>query len=218
MPVAVFDINETTLDLGPVRSAVDELVGSEGGFVVWFQKLLQLSMTTTATGSYLDFSTLARSALEAVAATSGRELSSDAMAGLGAGFSQLRAYSDVTPGLTQLRESGWRTIALTNSAPSAVEGQLEAAGLTSLFEHIISVDRVKTYKPAAAPYSYVAELAKASPEEMVMVACHDWDLAGARAVGYQTAFVRRPSMSYATIYPPPTFDTDDFVDLANQLG
>lgn len=27
---------------------------------------------------------------------------------------------------------------------------------------------------------------------MIMVACHAWDIIGARAAGYQTAFVARP--------------------------
>lgn len=176
MPV-VFDINETTLDLAPVRRTVDSLVGPEGGFVVWFQKLLQLSMTTTATDRYLDFSQLAASALDA----------------------------------------GWTTIALTNSAPDAVTRQLERAGLASLFRHVVSVDKVRTYKPAVAPYRYVADLVDKKPEQLWMVACHDWDLAGARAVGYNTAFIQRPGMSYADCYEPADISVTTFVELAAQL-
>lgn len=217
MGIAVFDINETTLDLTPVRRAVDELVGPEGGFTVWFQRLLQLSMTTTAVGDYKDFSTLASSALAAVAASGERTLADDAMASVGAAFGELRAYPDVADGLTSLRAAGWKTIALTNSAPAAVDSQLEGAGLTPLFDEIVSVEVVRTYKPAAAPYNHVAELVSAAPSELVMVACHDWDLAGARAVGYQTAYVRRPRMSYAPAFPAPEFAGDDFVELATAL-
>ncbi len=216
MPV-VFDINETTLDLAPVRSAVEGLVGPEGGFVVWFQKLLQLSMATTATGSYLDFSQLAASALNAVAATSGRSLPQNAMGEIGAAFNELRAYPDVVEGLTTLRDAGWTTIALTNSAPAAVTSQLEQAGLTPLFHDIVSVEVVRTYKPAAAPYRHVAGLLDKQPEQLWMVACHDWDLAGARAVGYNTAFIQRPGMSYASCYEPADISVSDFVALSRQL-
>lgn len=216
MPV-VFDVNETTLDLAPVRQTVNQLVGPEGGFVVWFQKLLQLSMATTTTGHYLDFSQLAGSALHAVAASSGRSLAEGAMAEIGAAFGELQPYPDVVEGLTTLRDAGWTTIALTNSAPAAVNSQLERAGLSPLFQHIVSVDEVQTYKPAAAPYRHVANLVERKPEQLWMVACHDWDLAGARAVGYNTAFIQRPGMSYADCYEPADISVATFVELAAQL-
>jgi len=214
---AVFDINETTLDLTPVREAVDGLVGTEGGFVVWFQKLLQLSMTATATGTYRDFSSLAADALHAVAATAERELAPSAMGELGAAFGRLQAYPDVRDGLERLKAGGWTTIALTNSAPAAVESQLAGAGLAPLFKHILSVDAVQAYKPAAAPYRHAAEVAGVQPSQLLMVACHDWDLAGARAVGLDTAYVRRPGMSYAATYPPADYSVADFGELADQL-
>jgi|GEM_PF-2966343 len=53
---------------------------------------------------------------------------------------------------------------------------------------------------------------------MWMVACHDWDLAGARATGMRTAFVRRPHMAYAPSYAAPDVDVADFVELAEALS
>jgi len=214
---AVFDINETTLDLAPVRVAVDQLIGPEGGFVVWFQKLLQLSMTTTATGQFRDFTSLAGDALHAVAASGGRSLEEGAMASLGSAFSELRPYADVVEGLIRLRSGGWTTIALTNSAQAAVDSQLAGAGLSDLFDHILSVESVQRYKPAAAPYRHAAEVAGVEPSQLLMVACHDWDLAGARAAGCDTAFVRRPGMSYAPTYPTPEYSVADFGELADRL-
>jgi len=214
---AVFDVNETTLDLAPVREAVDHLVGDEGGFVVWFQKLLQLSMTATATGNYRDFSSLASDALHAIAATGARVLADDAMSELGAAFGRLQPYPDVADGLERLKAGGWTTIALTNSAPAAVESQLASAGLAPLFKHILSVDAVQAYKPAAAPYRYAAEVAGKEPSQLLMVACHDWDLAGARAAGLDTAYVQRPGMSYANTYPAPDISVSDFGELADKL-
>lgn len=215
--IAVFDINETTLDLAPVRAVVDELVAPEGGFVVWFQRLLQLSMTVTTTGSYVDFSTLARHALDAVAASGGRLLPESAWSRVAAAMGMLEAHPDVTDGLQRLRAAGWVTVALTNSAPASVEAQLDRAGLAALFDQIVSVEAVGTYKPAAAPYRHVAELLDADPGELWMVACHDWDLAGARAVGLSTAYVRRTGLSYADSYPPPDLVVADFGELADGL-
>ena len=51
-----------------------------------------------------------------------------------------------------------------------------------------------------------------------MVACHDWDLAGARAVGMSTAFVARAGMPFSAAYSPADFVAADFVELAGLLG
>ena len=216
-PVAVFDINETTLDLTPVRLIVDEVLAPAGGFVVWFQRLLQLSMTATTTENYEDFSMLARAALDAVAATTPAQLPSGSWDRVAAAMSHLDPYPDVVPALQRLRSNGWSTIALTNSAPHSVNAQLERAGLTRLFDAILSVDVVKAYKPARAPYLLAAEQANASPSDMWMVACHDWDLAGARTVGMSTAYVSRPGMSYADTYARPELWIPTFTELADAL-
>ncbi len=215
--VVVFDINETTLDLEPVRTVIDDLVGPEGGFTAWFPRLLQLSMTTTAIGHYVDFTTLARQALDAVAATGESEPGDDGWSQVTAAMGRLQAHPDVADGLTSLRESGWTTVALTNSAQATVEAQLDGAGLAPLFDHTLSVDAVRQYKPSRGPYHYAAAVVGTDPAEMWMVACHDWDLAGARSAGFSTAFVRRPAMSYAATFAAPDLEVDDFVELADRL-
>jgi len=214
---AIFDINETTLDLSPVRQVVDDLTGPAGGHTVWFQKLLQLSMTATITENYVDFTTLARAALDAVAEAGGRRLPVDAWDRVASAMGSLVAYPEVHAGLRLLREADWTTVALTNSAPATVETQLAHADLTPLFDLILSVDAVRSYKPAGAPYTYAAEQVGAEPGDLWMVACHDWDLAGARAVGMSTAFVARPAMSYSPNYPSPEITADDFKHLTDQL-
>lgn len=215
--VAVFDINETTLDLAPVRAAVDAVVGPQGGFRVWFQRLLQLSQTTTAVGHFVDFSTLARHAIDAVAATGGAVVDEDGWQSVVAGFGRLEAYPDVADGLSRLRAGGWTTVALTNSALPAVTAQLTGADLAPLFDHILSVDAVERYKPAPEPYRHAASTVGRDPSDLTMVACHDWDLAGARAAGLGTAYVRRPGLSYAPTFPPPDLDVADFGELADRL-
>ncbi len=212
-------MNETTLDLSPVRAVVDELLASSGGFVVWFQKLLQLSMTSTAVGApFTDFGTMARHAFEAVDATAPGGLADDAFAPVGRAMAALPTYPEVPASLARVRDGGWTTMALTNSAQAMVETQMANAGLIDLFDHVVSVEQVQVYKPAPEPYRHAAVVAGTSPSDMWMVACHDWDLAGARAVGMNTVFIRRPAMSWAGVYPSPDIVAADFADAVDQLG
>ncbi len=211
-------MNETTLDLAPVRTLVDELLAPSGGFTVWFQKLLQLSMSVTASGQpFVDFATLARHAFVAVDDTNPAGLADDAFAPVGAAMRALETYPEVHAAIDRLNDAGWTTMALTNSAQAMVEAQCDHAGLTERFDHIVSVEQVGAYKPAPAGYRHAADVTGSALSDMWMVATHDWDLAGARAVGMNTAFVARPGMSYAGVYEPADVHVNDFTGLVDQL-
>lgn len=221
--VAIFDINETTLDLAPVRAAVDQVLGRDDGFGAWFGRLLQTSMAMTATGNYQDFGVLAKAALGSVAQSFQVDLDTDpgldkAWEPVGAAMGALQAHPDVADGLSAMAAAGWRLIALTNSAQGSVDAQLGHVGLHDRFESVLSVDSVRAFKPAAAPYRMALATAGVEADQAVMVASHDWDLAGAKAVGMKTAFIARPAMPFASVYPAADHTVSDFVELSAALG
>jgi len=55
-----------------------------------------------------------------------------------------------------------------------------------------------------------------------MVACHNFDLNAAKAVGFKTVFVRRPDEWGTEGSPDPTSDhdiiVDNFPEMARELG
>jgi 2-haloacid dehalogenase len=89
---------------------------------------------------------------------------------------------------------------------------------------ILSAELFRCYKPDAKTYLGACTLLGTRPDETLMVAAHEEDLAAARANGLRTAFVRRPrEFGRRTGYDLPRdtgFDlvADDFVHLAEQLG
>lgn len=119
--------------------------------------------------------------------------------------------------LIDLEKRTGHFVALTNSSQASVEKQLNDSGIRNMFDYVVSVDEVKAFKPAAAPYLRVAELIGAELRDMCMVACHDWDLAGAAAVGMSTAYISRPGKSYANSYPEADIIVEDFQQLADIL-
>jgi 2-haloacid dehalogenase len=66
-------------------------------------------------------------------------------------------------------------------------------------------------KPAPAAYRMVLQAEAVSAEHAVMVAAHDWDIAGAQAVGMQTVFVARGDRVPLPGWPPPTRTAPDLV-------
>lgn len=106
-----------------------------------------------------------------------------------AGWHRLPAWSDVAEGLRRLRTR--YTVAAFSNGGFAL--------LTELLKHnrlsvdaVVSAENARAYKPAPQAYRTLTELLDVDPHEVLMVACHGWDLAGARAAGLRTAFVARP--------------------------
>lgn len=217
--VAVFDMNETTLNLAPVKSEINLQLDHSGAAGMWFARLLGLSMAVTATGEYKPFTQLARAAMDSVAdSVAGFDSVSDAnWQRVVDAILTLPPYADVADGLDRLLADGWRLFALTNSTQAAVEAQLTSGGIADRFEAIVSVEAVQTFKPSPAPYHHIAAVAGTEPSEMWMVAAHDWDLAGAKAVGMKTAFISRPGARFLDVFPVADLSATDFLDLASQL-
>ncbi len=65
--VILFDVNETLLDMSPLKEKVNKLLNSKRGFRIWFGMLLQYSLVDNCTGDYHDFSTIADATLDKAA-------------------------------------------------------------------------------------------------------------------------------------------------------
>lgn len=92
------------------------------------------------------------------------------------------------------------------------------------WDAVFSCEGIGKYKLLPAAYQAVARYLQLPPEHCCMVACHNIDLDAARAVGFKTAFVRRP-LEWGVEGPPdpepnPANDiiVDTFPALAARLG
>jgi len=65
--VIIFDVNETLLDMSPLKKKINSLLNSSKGFRIWFGMLLQYSLVDNCTGSYHDFLSIANATLDMTA-------------------------------------------------------------------------------------------------------------------------------------------------------
>jgi FMN phosphatase YigB (HAD superfamily) len=61
-----------------------------------------------------------------------------------------------------------------------------------VWDAVIPCKMLRVYKTRPEAYRLAAKYLAVSPEEILMVACHNFDLDAARDEGYRTAFARRP--------------------------
>jgi len=92
------------------------------------------------------------------------------------------------------------------------------------WDGIISCEMIGIYKTRPESYRTAAKWLQLDPSEILMVACHNFDLDAARGCGFQTAFVRRPAEWGPAGPPDPTPNpacthvVDGFDELADRLG
>jgi 2-haloacid dehalogenase len=105
---------------------------------------------------------------------------------------------------------------------AAVTAVVKHAGLP--FDAILTAELARSYKPTPAVYQLAVDYLGYRAREILMVACHKYDLKAARAFGMRTAFVARPLEFGSGATPDTTAETwfdlyvDSFVALADALG
>jgi 2-haloacid dehalogenase len=216
-PVLVFDVNETLIDIKALRPHFERLFADAGLVREWFSQMLLYSQTVTQTGTYADFGTIARCALEMVATIQQKPITADDIATVIRSIRSLPVHPEVPGALQRLRNAGFRLVTLTNSTKEVVEAQIREAGLSQVFERTFSVDAIRRFKPAAETYNYVATQLQVESFDLVMIAAHPWDLMGARAAGCQIAFVQRPGTAWFPLTPLPAITGPTLQEVATQI-
>lgn len=215
--VIVFDVNETLLNLSPLQKKVNALLDGKQGFRIWFGMLLQYSLVANATGQYHDFPTIANATLDMAAGALEKKMDeAEKTEALGL-MKKLSAYPDVEKGFKLLKSAGYRLATLTNSPSETQRAQLEHAGLSSYFEKMLSIDAIKKYKPATETYQYAARELQVPIGEILLVAAHGWDIAGALQAGMQAAFIERKGQSLYSLAPKPQYRGKDLVEIAHAV-
>lgn len=199
----VFDVNETMLDLSPLDGLFAQHTGAPQLRETWFDLVIRTALATTAAQAYRDFAHLGAACARQVAMANGTPLSDAAISQVGATMRALPAYPEVPAALAALRERGHRLVALANSPQAVVQRQLEHAGLGTLFDGVYSAEQAHALKPAPAAYHLVLQAEGVTADQAVMVAAHDWDIAGAQATGMRTVFVARGGRMPLPDWPEP---------------
>jgi 2-haloacid dehalogenase len=195
----------------------EEVLGAATARREWFALAIQAAMVTTITGRYESFADLGAACLESVARRRDRPTGPadrDRLRHLMAG---LPPHPDVPAALGLLREHGYPMAALTNNPLAVVRAQLRDAGLTPLFDEVLSAEEVHRLKPAPEPYAHAAARLGVGMGELMLVAAHGWDCAGARAAGARAALVTRGGAVPLPAGPAPDLIVPGMAELAAAL-
>jgi 2-haloacid dehalogenase len=217
LPLVVFDVNETLLDLSTIEPTFARVFRGKGAMRLWFANLVLYSEALTLANRYVPFTDIGAAVMTMLADASGIKIEDADRKELMEKFSTMPPYPEVPSALKKLRDAGFRLFTLTNNLPDVQARQLAHGGIADLFERRFSVDAVKQHKPAPQVYAYVQRELGAVPSQLCLIACHTWDTLGAVAAGWEAALIKREGNDVLGVGPQPQIVGDDLDDVADQL-
>lgn len=201
--VLFFDVNETLLDLSPVKKQIGIASGGREDLLsLWFTTMLQYSLVVSASGQYKPFTHIGAATLQMVAANHDIVISEEeARKIIVAAMQNLPAHPEVKEALTQLKKAGYKLVAFTNSSNEGLKNQFKNAGLTTYFDDLLSIEDSGKFKPFTNTYVWGAHKMGVQLDECMLIAAHGWDVAGALWAGWRAAFVSRPGQQFFPLAP-----------------
>jgi 2-haloacid dehalogenase len=131
----------------------------------------------------------------------------EAVRALAAFGQRLEPWPDSVQALDRIA-SRFPVVGLSNASSAALTRISAHAGLR--WHQLLSAEDAQSYKPDPDVYRLATANAGCSPDRLLMVAAHAWDLRGAQDIGMRTAYVERP------VGDPPSA-TDSFDLYASSL-
>jgi 2-haloacid dehalogenase len=134
---------------------------------------------------------------------------------------RLKPWPDAVDGLTRLK-SRYIIGTLSNGNVGLLTRMAKFARLP--WDVVLGAETARAYKPQPQAYLASAELLNLRPDQVMLVAAHNGDLAAATSVGLRTAFVPRPNEWGAgqkvDLKAEREWDViaDSFVSLAKAMG
>jgi 2-haloacid dehalogenase len=186
----VFDAYGTLFDVHSVIEAARSITTDPQTLsTLWRQKQLEYTWLRSLMGRYEDFWSVTEHALLFALGRLRIEASQREIATLMDAYLTLACFPEVPGALERLR--GRPLGILSNGAPRMLGAVVRANGLEATLTHVLSVDAVKIYKPSPKVYELALRSFGLAPRDMLFVSSNAWDIAGAKAFGYQTCWCNR---------------------------
>ena len=213
--VVVFDAYGTLFDVYSIGTLANEMHPGHGAAIatLWrdkqieYTRLIAISDPNGIRGSryYQSFWDVTRAALGYALerlALPRSQANEDVLMGQ---YAKLEAFPENLDVLLRLKEKGVSTAILSNGSVAMLDSAVENAGLADVLDHVISVDRVRTFKTHPASYGLVGEVYDVQPHEVLFVSSNAWDVLGATWFGFKTLWVNRQGLPFEAIGPRPHF-------------
>lgn len=157
----------------------------------WRSKQFEYGFLRSITSRHEDFFRVTGDALDYTAEMMKLPLTAQNRERLLNAYLTLKPWPDTVPALKKLRAAGVRIITIANFSEKMLRANAENAGITGLFDELLSTEVNHTYKPDPRAYDLGLKHLHLKKEEILFAAFGGWDAYGAKSFGYTTYWVNR---------------------------
>lgn len=213
-----FDMYGTLVDVAAVAEACAGIVPDPVVFVgQWRAKQLEYTFLCSLMESYRDFWRISQQALQFTAERFGLQNSSGERKRLMEAWLHPRPYPEVPWALARLKER-YPLAVLSNGSPKMLRTGLQRAGLMPHFRWVISVDRVRIYKPSPKVYRLAMNHMRLQKEAILFVSSNAFDVVGAKNFGFRVCWINRAQGPLDPLGPKPDLVVSDLEELGARLS
>jgi 2-haloacid dehalogenase len=202
-------------DPRPIFALAETLFPGKGTDLsnIWRTRQFEYQWLRALSGHYEDFWRSTEDALVFAAKQLRLELPAKKRDRLMQAYLGLKAWPEVPSVLRALREAGIRLGFLSNMTSRLLEAGIQNSGLDGIFEHVLTTDRIRAYKPEPRAYQMAVDAFRLEREEILFVAFAGWDAAGARWFGFPTFWVNRLDLPAEELGTSPDGAARDLTEL-----
>jgi 2-haloacid dehalogenase len=187
-----FDAYGTLFDVHAAASRHQDAIGPnwERLSQLWRTKHLEYTWIHALTGRHTTFGQLAERSLDYAIAVAGG-VPPGLKEKLLAAYRRLSAYPEVPEVLSALKQKGAKLAILTNGDRDMIDDAVASADLTGLFDALITVHEAGIFKPDRRVYALARTRFGVTPGQISFQSSNRWDVAGAKAFGFQSVWINR---------------------------
>jgi 2-haloacid dehalogenase len=188
-----FDAYGTLFDVYSVGALAEQLFPGKGAELtaLWRDTQVGYTRLRTLSDRYANFWQVTEDALVFSARRLGLELTADGLKRLMSQYACLSAFPENLGALKELKKMGLPLAILSNGTPEMLDIAVKSAGMSGLFDHLLSVEAVKKYKTTPEAYRLGPDAFKLPTREILFVSSNCWDAIGATWFGYTTFWINR---------------------------
>lgn len=213
--IGVLDVVGTLFSLDAPRQRLRSIGAPEECFDIWFAQGLRDYFSRSLADSYTPLKNVLEATLPRALALVGIELREESRNSVMQALLELRPVDGAEIACQTLTSAGWQLVAVTNGSREMAKQLLERSDLDRYFSDVLSCDDIGVSKPHRRVYE---EVARQHEGKKWLVAAHAWDVAGAKDVGWRTAWIAMLERIYPGTFPEPDITARDLAQAADLMA
>ena len=192
--VYIFDIYGTLIDTRGVLVYLEKLLGKEEASSFsrkWRETQISYSFRRSMLGLFAPFTQCTSDALHHTCQVKNVSFTDHEVSQLLEMYRKLPTFPDVKSNLERLAQNHHSIYAFSNGATSDLMQLLGHAGILTLFIDIISVEKVKKFKPDPMVYDHLKEAVNAPVDQMKFISANPFDVQGALCAEIPVVWLKR---------------------------